>query len=412
MDARIEPGTAGGVEQVILGLAGGFGSIDCSDFDIAFLSSPAMQQQLEPLLSSDNLRCIPAGFAHTQSISNSIARFLNTNLPEGLKFVLYRLFGSRIFRVPREQQLVSEDFDIIHFPAQQAFWTDKPNIYHPHDLQHLHLPDYFSRFTIESREFKYRAFCSQARVVAVTSTWIKDDLVTHYGLPEEKVRVIPLAPPNQHYREPDSPELGEIKRRLSLPERFVFYPAQTWKHKNHLNLIKAVAKIRDDQGYVVPLVFSGALTPYRHEIQSAVDELRLEQTVQFLGYISSTDLQALYRLCTAVVIPSLYEAASFPLWEAFLAGAPSACSSVTSLPRQADKASLVFDPLDVGQIATVVDRLWNDPDLRADLINRGTRRVQQFTWQATCTQFLALYRQILGRSGEGDMALLDREPLL
>jgi len=414
IDARIEPGAYGGIEQVILGLAGGFASLDCAGTKINFLTHHKMAEQITPLFQGhSNLACTIVGASKTRSISESMDRIIGQNLADGLKYLLYRMTGNKIFNIPKDEELIATDaFDLIHFPTQQAMWTAKPNIFHPHDLQHLHMPQFFSRIRRQSRDYKYRKFCDQATAVSVTSSWIKQDLVNNFGLAEEKVKVIPLAPPNEHYAAPGSAQLAEISQALSLPRKFVFYPAQTWEHKNHLTLIRAAAKLKETHGLVIPLVFSGKATPFRKVLDKEVDRLELTGSVSFLGFVSPTELQALYQLCTAVVIPSRFEAASFPLWEAYLAGAPTACSSVTSLPKQAQDASLIFDPLDEDELSEALRRLWTDETLRGDLIERGARRVSLFTWESTCSQFLALYRQILGCPISGDAELLDREPII
>jgi len=78
--------------------------------------------------------------------------------------------------------------DVMHFTIQSAFLTHVPSIYHPHDLQHLHLPQYFDERQIRSRERLYRTMCERSEAVCVTSTWIKDDLIRHYQLPDDKVQ--------------------------------------------------------------------------------------------------------------------------------------------------------------------------------------------------------------------------------
>ena len=114
-----------------------------------------------------------------------------------------------------------------------------------------------------------------------------------------------------------------------------------------------------------------------------------------------------------MLIPSKFEAASFPLWEAFLAGVPAACARVTSLPAQAGDAALLFDPDDVDEIGATLLRLWSDAGLRSTLASRGRKAVQAFTWSRTAALFRAHYRRIAGRPlTEEDVRLLSAPPLL
>lgn len=317
-----------------------------------------------------------------------------------------------IARIPMpEKALKSTQVDVIHFPKQKAFLTDIPSIFHPHDLQHLHFPEFFTAYTRYYREFTYRAYCSQARMVAVASSWTKDDLIRHYRLPAEKISVVPLAPLLNAYPETSQEARQAVRGRYSLPDVFGFFPAQTWPHKNHMGLLEALAILRDRYGVCVPFVFSGRMNDFYRKIEARLHELRLDDQVQSLGFVDPQELNCLYDLCRCVVIPTKFEAGSFPLWEAFLAGAPVACSRVTSLPQQAGDAAILFDPDDPEDIALAIYRLWTGDALREQLVLRGSERIRSFNWDKTARTFRAHYRKLALRSlSQEDLDLLAAPP--
>jgi glycosyltransferase involved in cell wall biosynthesis len=234
-------------------------------------------------------------------------------------------------------------------------------------------------------------------MVSVASRWQKEDLVRQYGLAPEKVRVVPAAPVVAAYPVPTDEDLADARRKFQLPPRFVFYPAQTWPHKNHTGLLEALALLRDREGLVVPLVSSGKKNDFYAEIERRARELKLEAQLKFVGFVTPLELQALYRTCRAVVFPTLFEGFGMPLVEAFQAGAPVACSNVTSLPEQAGDAALVFDPRDTEEMASAVHRLWTDDALARTLVGRGRERVRAYTWERTALTFRAHYRRLTGR---------------
>jgi glycosyltransferase involved in cell wall biosynthesis len=287
--------------------------------------------------------------------------------------------------------------DVMHFAFQYGFLTEIPSIYHPHDLQHVHLPEFFDARERARRELVYGTLCRRAEMVAVTSSWVKRDVVEHYRLAEEKVRVIPWAPVVGSYEEPSREDLVRIREKLALPDGFALLPAQTWPHKNHLGLVRAIARIRDRHGVAVPVVCSGRTTDHHRKVLDEATRLGVPGALTFVGFVSPLELQALYRLARCVVIPTLFEAASFPLWEAFANGVAAACSNVTSLPEQAGDAALVFDPHDTDAMADAVYRLWTDDALRSTLAARGRERVSRFSWERTARTFRAHYRRIAGR---------------
>ena len=72
-------------------------------------------------------------------------------------------------------------------------------------------------------------------------------------------------------------------------------------------------------------------------------------------------------------------------------GLPVACADATSLPEVAGDAALLFDPLDVGEIAAAIERLLSDQELADDLRASGLARAELFTWDACAQGVLEVY---------------------
>jgi glycosyltransferase involved in cell wall biosynthesis len=286
--------------------------------------------------------------------------------------------------------------DLVHFPMQHAYLTGCPSIYHPHDLQHFHMPEYFDADSLRWRLIAYRAYSHQARFVCVETDWIKDEVVKKLDVPPDNVAVIPIAPPSPPAISMTSWAALAAAQMAWFP-RFIFYPAQTWRHKNHLRLLEALQFLKQREGLVVPLVCSGHQNEFFPEIQAKVDACGLAEDVRFLGFVDDAELSVLYRLAAAVIVPTKFESLSLPIWEAFSAGTPVACSRVTSLPEQVDGAGLLFNPDEPLEIASAIKRLWTDGTLRAALIRKGFERIKAVSGDKMARQFRALYRKALGQ---------------
>jgi glycosyltransferase involved in cell wall biosynthesis len=113
-----------------------------------------------------------------------------------------------------------------------------------------------------------------------------------------------------------------------------------------------------------------------------------------------------------VVVPTKFESVSFPVWEAFAAGKPVACSTATSLPMQVGEAGLLFDPDRPADIAQTIKTLWQDPGLRERLGRAGTARLKQFSLDQTGRHIRSLYRRLAGTADSEDLALLAKPPLI
>ena len=286
---------------------------------------------------------------------------------------------------------------VVHFTFQEAFLTDIPSIYQPWDLQHLHLPEFFTADQRRWREVAYPLFCERAELVIVASEWAKQDVARRLGIPASKIAIVEVPPVVSAYPIPDASTVERIRLQLRLPSRFIFYPAQTWPHKNHIRLLEAIALIRDRQGVDIDLVCSGSQNTHFAEIERTVRRLGLQDRIRFLGFVEPIEIQSLYRLARCMVFPSLFEGWGLPIVEAFSVGLPVACSNVTSLPAMVGDAALLFDPRDVDAMAEAIVAIWEDEDLRATLASRAYQVVGRFDWGRTARTFRAHYRSIGGR---------------
>jgi glycosyltransferase involved in cell wall biosynthesis len=411
LDARLVSGEHGGVEQVIIGLASGLSSLPVSGEEYHFMVYRGQAAWLEPYIDcACRLFEVPMP-AETVTWKHRLVRAFPGLASARRRVLPQRLPAAASVSVPvSDGTLESGAFDVVHFTKQDAFRTAVPSIYHPHDLQHLHLPDFFSEQQRAQREANYRAFCAQASMVSVTSQWGRRDLASHYALAPDKIVVIPLAPALSAYKEFELDNADASLVSMDLPEDFAFYPAQTWPHKNHLRLIAALALLRA-KGVRVPLVCSGRQNEHFEAIRAAVEGAGLSESVRFVGFVSHEALSALYRRARLLVMPSLFEAAGGfgPISEAFAMGVPVACSNVTSIPEEVGDAALLFDPYDVESIAQSIERLWSDAGERGRLVELGRRRIARYSWDRVARVFRAHYRRISGRSlSSEDVAAISR----
>jgi glycosyltransferase involved in cell wall biosynthesis len=299
-------------------------------------------------------------------------------------------FSGRLTRIGRRlaglRYLDGLGCDAVHFPYQDFHPTAAPSIFNPHDLQHRHYPEFFNPAELRWRETLYGPACRAAHTVAVASQFVKQDLIDSFDLEPAKIRVIPWAPLPV---DPAPPQPAPV-------QPFALYPAMLWEHKNHRRLLEAVALLRDTKGLRVQVVCTGFKTEYWPVVERRLISLGLTEQVTFPGVVPGPDLAALYRAAQFVIIPSLFEAASAPMLEAWQHGAPVACAAITSLPEQAGDAALLFDPTSVPEIASALERMRTDAGLRDDLRARGARRLQELDPTVTLKRYRAVYRQAAG----------------
>ena len=258
--------------------------------------------------------------------------------------------------------------------------TSKPFAYTLHDLQENYYPENFSRWLRAWRYQIHSQLLGRARCVICESQYVKTDIIRSFGVPEERTAVIVAPPLRQLVEGETDDQLHSVRVRLLLPEKFLFYPAHFWPHKNHLRLIEAfrevVAEVPD-----LKLVLTGNKRDGYETVKSAIDSLGLNEQVLHLGYVEQGDLQAIYKLATALVMPSLFESVSIPIYEAFQVGTPVAASGILALPEQVGDAGLLFDPTSVASISEAMLRIVKDPEAARLLGRRGLARMSTMTPQ-------------------------------
>lgn len=393
IDARVVDGEPGGIQQAILGLAYGLSSLGGEEeylflvYDDHAWLQPALRGGCRALVVGRSPALLSRRGARSRAsvLAAKAARYFS----EGQGRVL----------PPSPIALSQPGVSVVHFMRQRGFATSLPNIYQPHDLQHVHRPEFFDPFTRMYRRRLYTAMARQSTLVGVMTSNALTDVSLHLGVPRDAVIVVPWASVLGFYEHPTIPVPG-------LPDHYLLYPAQSWPHKNHLALVDAVAQLRDVEGLEVNVVLTGAQTAHWPAIARRICQCRLEEQIIPLGYVAPQILRRLYADARGVVFPSLYEGWGLPVVEAFEAGVPVACSAITPLRDLAAGAALLFDPQWVGSIAMAVARLWTDDLLRIRLVNNGRIRSNSFSWERTARLLRAHYRCLAEQSTQEDRQLL------
>jgi glycosyltransferase involved in cell wall biosynthesis len=303
----------------------------------------------------------------------------------------------------------SHDFDVVHFPTQIGYRTALPTIYQPWDLQHLHHPEFFAASDVLNREKHYRALCDQAHCICVQTQWSKNDLVHQYKIDPERIAVIPWGSVLEAHQPPSPETVQEAVSKFGLPDKFFFYPAATWPHKNHELIIRALHTMKSVAGKAVPVYFTGSSTPYRKSLDALARQLGVANQLHYLGFIGSGELQAVYATATAMIFPSRFEGFGLPVLEAFSVRLPVLCARATVLPEVAREAALYFDPDSPAELAECMRSVLHDEGLRRDLAGKGESVLGRYSMKDTARNFQRLY-STLGLRSRKDFSTAPADP--
>jgi glycosyltransferase involved in cell wall biosynthesis len=223
-----------------------------------------------------------------------------------------------------------------------------------------------------------------ARLIITNSEYSKWEIVRWLGIPEDRIRVTPLAA---------SPEFRPGQLPSAPYNPYFLFVGNLEPRKNLNRLIDAYARL-GDIGHELWIVGNSW---YRAgDIRRQVQERGIESRVRFLGYVAREELPGLYGGATAFVYPSLLEGFGLPVVEAMACGAPVITSNNSALKEVAGDAAVLVDPFDIDNMADRLRELAESPDLRSTLAARGLRRAAEFSWENTAALTLDAYREAAG----------------
>lgn len=256
--------------------------------------------------------------------------------------------------------------DIIHTPYQQLLKDESincPSISTLHDVQELHYPEYFSPEERAKRAINNHYITKSSDYIIVSYEHIRQDIIKYFQKDPELIGVVLLNMSKLWFEKFQVENvLANVKNIDLKSEKYLFYPAATWEHKNHLGLIKAIKYLKDSKNEKIKVLFTGHQTDYYQILKAKIIELDVEDQIHFLGIINELELYSLYQNATLVVVPTIYEAGSFPLMESILMRIPVICSNITSLPETIDNKEYTFDPHNSTDLGNLIYKLLKDPE--------------------------------------------------
>jgi glycosyltransferase involved in cell wall biosynthesis len=318
---------------------------------------------LAPLLKSSSIETI--------SFPGSIFQRVVTTASQGLT----------AWKNRRKRQTILDDLvkrngiDFVWFLGAEAIQLDSPYCAVVWDLQHRlqpWFPEVSAAGKWEQRERFAARFLRRATVVIVGTRAGREELERFYDVPAERILV--LSHPTPRFAlETSAGDDREVLVRHGLSPGYLFYPAQFWPHKNHANLLFALARLRESE-VRLEMVFVGSDKGNEPYVRSLVQSLGLSQQVHFLGFVPQPELPAFYRNALALTYLSFFGPENLPPLEAFGFGCPVIAANVSGSSEQLGDAALLVDPGDVDQIVAAIKALRDDPELATTLVARGRER--------------------------------------
>ena len=277
--------------------------------------------------------------------------------------------------------LERDKIQMVWYATPQYIPVDVPYIATMWDIQHRlqpWFPEVSRAGEWDHREKIYARFLRMATYIIAPNQTGQDELAMFYQIPPARFRR--LRHPVPHIEKtPTKEEVASVLEKHHISNRYIFYPAQFWAHKNHVNLLKAFSILHKNYHLDLDLVFTGSDQGNLEYIKSLVQNLSMNGKVHFLGFVPRDDLMALYAGAFALTYVTYFGPENLPPLEAFACGCPVIASAVAGAKEQLGDAALLVDGSKPEEIAIAVKKIHDNPHLREKLIQKGLARAKEYS---------------------------------
>lgn len=291
-----------------------------------------------------------------------------------------RLGWEMLWRAPEVLLIPASALPLVH---------PRHSVVTVHDTAWIHFPESFTWAMRTFLHWSTKFAVARAECVIAVSSATKADLIRHYGVPADKVKVI------HHGYTATLSGSAELSAGVAkqLPERYVLFLSTLQPRKNLPLLIDAFRRFKNAHpDFPHKLVVVGKPG---WKFESILKKMRdNSDMVIYLNHISDEDRWSVYQKADLFVNPTLYEGFGMWLLEAFACGVPALVSDISSLPEVGGDAAMYFDPNDEVELAEKIHLLLHDSSLRQTLIQRGKNRLLAFSWEKCARETLALLQAV------------------
>lgn len=286
---------------------------------------------------------------------------------------------------PFEKKLNEYKIDLVYFLSPICFQQSLEKLNYVTtlwDLCHRDNPEFpevrLSR-ELEYRDDNFKKILSRASAIIVDSDLGKMNAAHRYGIDLERIHILPFQPAEATRSKTDliTSQKLKINEKFKV-DKYVFYPAQFWAHKNHVYLLEGLFILEQKYGLKISAIFSGDDKGNKKYVENHAKKLKLEDRIHFVGFVKNEEIVELYKQSIALVMPSYFGPTNLPPLEAFQLGVPVLYSDQPGLRDQVGDAALLMDLKDPNSMALHLKQLIENEQLREQLIKLGYVRLKHF----------------------------------
>ncbi|WP_022823443.1 glycosyltransferase family 4 protein [Hymenobacter norwichensis] len=272
--------------------------------------------------------------------------------------------------------------------------TNVPRLTVVHDLAFEHFPQDVELLRRKYYHYFFPRFVRASERLVAVSEATKQDLIATYQLPADKIQVVYNAV-DAHFHPQSAAVQQATRERFAAGKPYFLFVGALQPRKNLVNLLKAFDEFKQQTGAPSKLLIVGRTAWKAGPMFDVYQQMQHRHDVHLTGRATDAELVQLYAAALATVYVPYFEGFGIPIIEAQACASPVLTSDRSSMPEVAGGAALLVDPYSSAAIAAALGRLWQEPELRHQLVSKGKVNVQRFSWDKSAD---ALWQAVISIS--------------
>ena len=285
------------------------------------------------------------------------------------------------------KKLIDRECDVFYCPLSYLapFNLNIPTVSSIHDLQHLHYQNYFNILQLKYRNFSFDETMKKSTILQASSRFIKKDINKFYpNINKNKIKVI-----NEGISED-----FKFKKVNFNKKNYIFFPAQLWKHKNHMTVLKSIKFLKDSFRMNIKLIMVGQKFTSSRKILNFINKNN-DLNIEYLGKVNFKKLIYLYENCKFLISPAIYESSSIPILEACKIGRPVICSDTPPNKELGKKLKInFFKTKDYINLANVIKILWKNNKFIDNQIKFNKKNIHKYSWDKISNDYYTIFSKL------------------
>lgn len=266
-----------------------------------------------------------------------------------------------------------------------------------HDAFFFQNPEHYNKYWFVLHKYLAMPAAKKSSFIVTPSDYALQTVHKYAEIPFNKLVRIYEAPKSLETiaAKKDDPVLAQF-----INTKYIFNVGVFEKRKNLLNLIKAyhILMKKSEGKEQINLVLAGkgtgrAESDTTSEVIALINKLKLNKNIFLTGYLTDAQLKTTYQHAFMYVFPSINEGFGIPVLEAFKSQIPVLVANNSCLPEIGGDAVIQFDPLNLNDIADKMQLVIDHSEIRNDLIAKGNKRLNNFSWKQTAQELLKVFER-------------------